>query len=366
VTAYDAIVIGGGLVGSAIAFGLQRQGLATLMLDEGDLAFRAARGNFGLIWVQSKGTNSPPYAQWTWMSAESWPRLRDEIQELSRDKLDYTRPGGLDVCLNAAEMDDKRKNMQQLKSHANHIEYEMLDRKSLTKLLPGLGDNIAGGCYSTADGHVNPLKLLRGLHVGLQAKGGNIESGSPVVSIDPQKSGFLVKTKSGNYSAARLIIAAGLGTKPLAHMVDLNIPVRPVRGQNLILERVRPFLTMPMSTIRQTAEGSVQVGASEEEVGFDECTSVDVLNELATRAVRIFPHLGQARVVRSWAALRIMTPDGYPIYAQSVKYPGAFAAVCHSGVTLAAAHVFELASAIAKGSLPTEIADMGDKRFAHD
>jgi len=59
--AFDAIVIGGGLVGSAIAWGLQREGLKTVLLDEGDHAFRASRGNFGLVWVQSKGLGAPHY-----------------------------------------------------------------------------------------------------------------------------------------------------------------------------------------------------------------------------------------------------------------------------------------------------------------
>ncbi len=362
--AFDAIVVGGGLVGSAIAYGLQRQGLATLMLDEGDTAFRAARGNFGLVWVQSKGANFPPYAQWTWKSAEAWSALRDEIQNISCINLDYSRPGGVEVCLEAEDMNAKQIEMQKLVSHANHIKYDMMDRKSLANLLPGLGKNVAGGCYSNADGHVNPLKLLQGLHIGLRAKGGIIDSGAPVISIDAQKSKFSVATKSGSYSAARLVIAAGLGTKKLANLIGLKIPVRPIRGQNLILERVHPFLAMPMATIRQTTEGSVQIGASEEDVGFDEGVSTDVLNNLASRAVRIFPHLAQARVIRSWGALRTMTPDGYPVYTQSEKYPGAFAAVCHSGVTLAAAHVFLIARAIANGRLPPEVAAMGEARFS--
>ena len=69
----DAIVVGGGLVGAAIAYGLQRQGLSTLMLDEGDIAHRASRGNFGLIWVQSKGLGAPHYQHWTHGSAQAWP-----------------------------------------------------------------------------------------------------------------------------------------------------------------------------------------------------------------------------------------------------------------------------------------------------
>jgi glycine/D-amino acid oxidase-like deaminating enzyme len=62
---FDAMVIGGGLVGSAIAWGLRREGLSVALLDEGDAAYRASRGNFGLIWVQSKGLGAPWYQRWT-------------------------------------------------------------------------------------------------------------------------------------------------------------------------------------------------------------------------------------------------------------------------------------------------------------
>ena len=87
------------------------------------------------------------------------------------------------------------------------------------------------------------------------------------------------------------------------------------------------------------------------------------MNRIAARAVRVFPHLKRARVVRAWGALRIMTPDSYPIYAQSQRHPGAFAAVCHSGVTLAAAHVLHLAAGIAEGALPEVLSPMNTRRF---
>src|SRR6202162_5149476 len=72
---YDAIVIGGGLVGSAIAYGLARAGMRAALLDEGDVAYRASRGNFGLVWVQSKGLGLAPYFNWTQLSARRWPEL---------------------------------------------------------------------------------------------------------------------------------------------------------------------------------------------------------------------------------------------------------------------------------------------------
>jgi len=64
----DVAVVGGGLVGAAIAWGLARAGTRVVVLDEGDVAFRASRGNFALVWVQSKGLGMPEYAAWTKLS----------------------------------------------------------------------------------------------------------------------------------------------------------------------------------------------------------------------------------------------------------------------------------------------------------
>ena len=335
------------------------------MLDEGDIAFRAARGNFGLVWVQSKGTDFPPYAQWTWVSAQSWSELNAEMLEITGEDIGYRRPGGVEICLDAEEFENTREAMDRLRSHAHHFEFQMLDRQALSELLPGLGPDVAGGCYSPADGHVDPLRLLRSLHQCFKVKGGHIESGSPVIAIQQRDSSFTVDTSNGRHQSGRLILAAGLGTRALAAMIGMKIPLRPERGQILVTERLRPFLSMPVSMVRQTAEGSVQLGASKENVGFDEGTRVPVMNAIASRAVRVFPHLARARVVRAWGALRVMTPDSYPIYAQSRQHPGAFAAVCHSGVTLAAAHALHLAPAIDEGLLPEHLAPMNARRFDH-
>jgi glycine/D-amino acid oxidase-like deaminating enzyme len=353
------------MVGAALAYGLQRRGLSTLMLDEGDVAFRAARGNFGLVWVQGKGADFPPYARWTWTSAQSWPGLNAEMQEITGEDIGYRRPGGVEVCLDSEEFEATHAAMRRLQSHAPHFDYQMLDRKALSELLPGLGPQIAGGCYSPADGHVNPLGLLRSLHQCFRAKGGRIENASRVVGIQHRGSTFSVDTARARYHGARLVLAAGLGTGPLAAKIGLKIPLRPERGQILVTERLRPFLSLPVSMVRQTAEGSVQLGASNENVGFDDGTLAPVMNRIAARAVRVFPHLARARIVRAWGALRIMTPDTYPIYAQSRQHPGAFAAVCHSGVTLAAAHALHLAPAIDEGKLPGNITPMNAERFDH-
>lgn len=128
-------------------------------------------------------------------------------------------------------------------------------------------------------------------------------------------------------------------------------------------ERTSRFLDMPTVSIRQTVEGSVMLGDSHEDVGFDDGIKPDVQSQIAARAVRTFPHLARLRIVRTWGALRIMTPDGFPIYEESRDCPGAFLATCHSGVTLAGAHALALAPRIAAGALGAEFNPFGTARF---
>jgi glycine/D-amino acid oxidase-like deaminating enzyme len=84
---------------------------------------------------------------------------------------------------------------------------------------------------------------------------------------------------------------------------------------------------------------------------------------LAARAITAFPQLADVSVQRTWGALRVMSPDGFPIYQTWPELPGVFALGCHSGVTLAAVHAEVLAPAIAAGSLPDETVAFRAERF---
>src|SRR5690606_31974496 len=123
---------------------------------------------------------------------------------------------------------------------------------------------------------------------------------------------------------------------------------------------------MPTVILRQTDEGSIMIGESREEGRIDDQSGMEVVQRLAARAVATFPVLARAKMVRTWAALRVMSPDGFPIYQQSESFPGAFSAACHSGVTLAGAHALRYARYVAQGSLPPEFEVFDARRFDAD
>jgi glycine/D-amino acid oxidase-like deaminating enzyme len=211
---------------------------------------------------------------------------------------------------------------------------------------------------------VNPLRLLRALHAAIVAEGGVCRSCARVESIEASPAGgYALATQTGRIAAERVVLAAGLGNATLAAAAGLAAPVRPQRGEILVLERQPQFLAHPTTSLRQTDEGTVLIGDSQEDVGFDDSVDVSVLSSMATRAVRTFPRLADARIARAWGALRVTSPDGYPIYDQSQTMPGVFLAACPSGVTLAPAHALMLAPWIDEGALPADLAPFGTQRF---
>jgi octopine oxidase subunit B len=363
-SASDVIVIGGGLVGSAVAYGMAREEARVLIIDEGDDAFGASVGNFGLVWVQGKGVGQPSYAAWTRNSAALWPSFADALREETGVDAQLLQPGGFDLCFSDEEFEERERQLSLLAEQCGGAyPFEMLDAAALRVRIPEIGRAVVGASYTPMDGHVNPLKLLFALRKALIIRGAQLVSSERVERIDAQESGFVVHGQRQRWTAARVVLAAGLGNRNLAPSVGLQAPVVPVRGQVLVSERVAPFLHYPTATVRQTNEGTVQLGDSLENVGFDNGVTTDVLSEIAARGVKAFPLLRNVRVVRAWGALRVMSPDGYPIYQQSSTCPGAFNVSCHSGVTLAAVHALRLAGWLSGGEMVPNIEAFSADRF---
>lgn len=358
-------IIGGGVVGLSIAYGLLKKGRRVTVFDEGDGAFRASVGNFGLIWVQGKGANKPEYAQWTRHSAKSYPMFAEELSCLTGQELALVQEGGYFMHTSESVLNERIDRYSALKAQlGGDYPYDVIDHQALKKEEPHIGPKVAGAIYHHEDGHINPLWLLRALATATQQLSGTLVSGCKIVDMAPHESGYKLTDAEGrHYTAEKVILAAGLGSIELSSKLGFKTHIRPQQGQVLITEKIPKLVHRPNAVVRQVNEGGVQIGASKAEVGFDNKEDQKTVSALAQHAIELFPELSKVKLVRSWAALRIMSPDGLPIYQESPEYKDVFFVTCHSGITLASAHAELLTDWLLKKPIKFDLTPFSEARF---
>ena len=125
------------MLGACVAWGLARAGQRVVVLDEGDLAVRASRGNFALVWVQGKGMGLAPYSRWTLGSAQTWPRLAAELLDETGLDVCLEQPGGFHICLSETEFERRSDFVRRFHAQPDVAAYqtEMLGRHALERVL---------------------------------------------------------------------------------------------------------------------------------------------------------------------------------------------------------------------------------------
>ena len=138
---YDVAVVGGGLLGSAIAWGLARRKCSVAVLDEGDRATRASRGNFALVWVQSKGLGMPEYAGWTVRGSNAYAAFADELRRETGIDVHFERPGGFHLALSETELEARALTLKRLHNQPHIVQYEtsILSASEVRRMLPDVG-----------------------------------------------------------------------------------------------------------------------------------------------------------------------------------------------------------------------------------
>jgi glycine/D-amino acid oxidase-like deaminating enzyme len=223
---------------------------------------------------------------------------------------------------------------------------------------------VVGAILHHQDGHANPLKLLMALAADVRRLGGRVVTGKTVTEVTKPDVFRVTCSDGATLGASKVVLSAGLGAALLGPRMGFRAPIRPQRGQVLITEKLPKLINRPSLIARQVDEGGIQIGATNEEVGADDRVTQRGLSGLAAEAIAAYPALSKAQLVRSWGALRVLSPDGLPIYQESADMPGAYMVTCHSGITLAAAHARLLPDWLEGSDTAPDLEAFSEARFA--
>ena len=338
----DVVVIGGGIIGLAVAFYLSREKLRVTVVERGAVGREASWAAAGYLSFQG-GSNTPgPRLELARTSCRMYHGWMEELAELTPADTGFLCCGLLELCLDEAEAGEakQRAAWQQAAGYA----VEWLDPTSLHKRHPHLAPDLSlhGGLLFPEVTQVRPPHLLRALTEAVLRLGGRIREYSPVTAIT--RSGDRVtgvRLATGEHLAAPVVLnAAGSWAPQLAPEMAF-MPVKPIKGTIVLLEvpapPTREILASSRGSIYTRADNHVLLGATVEDVGYDRGVRLGSVHTLVRQAMALMPSLKEASLVTAWTGLRPFSHDNLPYLGPVPGLEGAYAATGHyrSGIMLA-------------------------------
>jgi sarcosine oxidase subunit beta len=348
----DAIVIGGGAIGTSTAYYLSKRGARTTLLEAGELGCGSSSACDGFVIMQSKTPG--PHLSMAMASAEMYGTLSDELGWDVR----YRKRGGMIVIESSREYEAMRVFAERQREAG--LDVELVDGNEARRLEPALSERVAGATVSRMDGQVNPTRLVMGFARAAERLGLRIERGTKVTGFIVSGSKITgVRTTGGDFHADNIICCAGVHTPALLRPLGLNIPIEPRRGQLIVTEPAERVITRVMLCARyiaakyhpeilansddesvrlgvglaleQSESGGFLIGSTREFVGFNRNVTVSGIRAVAAHASKIVPALRGVKAVRFFAGLRPYTPDGRAFMGVAPGYGGLFVAAGHEG-----------------------------------
>jgi glycine oxidase len=260
------------------------------------------------------------------------------LSERAGKPIEYARTGTVEVALDAGEVEALRAAGRWLTDAG--LEARWLDCAALRELEPQVSAEAGGALYVSRHGFVSVPGLVEALVHSARFAGATLETPAEAVVVSPSSSGAEVRSGDRRWTADVVVVAAGSWSGRLRIDRVARLPIRPVRGQLLHLdwrEGPRPGRVIWGQACYAVpwSDGSLLVGATVEEAGFDESATLGGVLELGAAVHRLLPQAAAAAVRAVRVGLRPATPDGLPMIGQVA--PGVVAATGHyrNGILLA-------------------------------
>ena len=288
------------------------------------------------------------------------------VADTSKMPVAYKRTGTIDVASTAERLASLQDIARRLS--ARGVPLSMLDVAATRKEEPQLGDAVEGALLIPAHGYVNAAGLTRALVAAARCHGANFIEGR-VRALSRRDGALIVETGRGPLSADVVIVAAGSWSGDIDVAAAARVPVRPVRGQLLHLGWTGTPLTRVTwgdhCYLVPWDDGTLLVGATMEEVGFDERTTADGVRRLLAAACELVPSTSKAAFLSARAGLRPGTPDALPVIGWSTTVPNLMYATGHfrNGVLLCPITAQLVADAVLDNVIDPAMAATSPGRF---
>ena len=336
----EILVVGAGIVGCAVAYELARRGASVEIIDDRPIGMGSTQAGAGMLAPFIEAREEGALLDLTSRGLDVFEAFIAPLAGEAGASLEYHRTGTLEVALSADALTQLPRARAIAARHG--VASEELDSAGVRALEPGLPETALGGLLIPAHGFVGALALTQALATGAERLGARIVELGRIRRIHRSGADLVAVADRGSRSGGHVIVAAGCWSGEIEiEGARARVPVKPIRGQLLHLGWEGPPLNRVLFGERcylvPWHDGTVLVGATVEDVGFDERTTAAGVRQLLDAACELVPQASASTIVGMKAGLRPGTPDGLPIVGASSVLPNLVYATGHyrNGILLA-------------------------------
>ncbi len=369
---YDAIFVGGGVIGLASAWRAAKQGARVCVLERDRPAAGATGVAAGMLAPAGEASwGEDALVSLNLEALRRWPGFSEELQQASEVEIGFGQHGALHVALDRDEAESLRRRYYLHRRLG--LESEWLAGGPCRKLEPGLATSVRGGAHVPGEASVDPRRVVAALLTALDRDGVSVHGDARVTSAERRDGSWLLRTAEGEtFASATVVVSAGCWSGGLDWIPpESRPPVRPVKGEILTLRGPagEPVCEGIVAGDRvymvPRADGRLIVGATVEERGFDTTVTAGGVHELLREAYRLVPEVAELELVETTAGLRPGTPDNAPLIGMSAV-EGLLIATGHfrNGVLQAPLTADCIAALLAGEEPPIDLTPFSPQRFA--
>lgn len=367
----DVVIIGGGVIGCSIAYSLSKRGVEVTVLERGEIGAQASSAAAGIFSLLKPLDPIDAYNRLLLASLALFPSLATELETVSGISLEYEQTGTLRTSRHANVKQTQRIQRWIESCRAMGLQVELLTEDETHLREPLLAPEVCAAIYLPGEGQVRASSVVAAFAKAAIHYGASIAEHKEVVNIQAHNGSVISVTTadSDTMLCNQLILASGAWSKQCGKWLNIMLPVVPQKGQILALRQpsppIRHIIVGDGIYLAPKQDGTVIVGATKEEVGFDTHVTAGGALLLLESAVKLVPALEQCAVERLWAGLRPKTPDTFPILGRATGWDNVTLAVGHSsfGILLSAITGQTIAELITTGQIPEIICPFSLERF---
>jgi glycine oxidase len=381
VNAYDVLIVGGGIIGGALAFELARKDAGVLLLDRQQPGLEASWAAAGMISPAPDSTDASPLVPFARESHRLYPDFVASVERASGEAVEFCQCGALEVFWGPEGERNRDRRVDEIRQYG--VKVEPISITEARKLEPLVNPKIRAAVYIPDEAYVDPRALTQSILAAAKATGAEIRGAAEVISVlgsaqrcegvlgansEAMKAGSVSLKTGEKIYAKKIVITAGSFCGNIG-WIEHYAPTKPARGQMVALRGdsggLRCILRFENGYIVPRKDGRIVAGSTLEDAGFEKRVTPAGLQKILGAAVALAPSLESAAVAETWSGLRPDTPDHLPIMGPT-DVEGLYVATGHyrNGILLTAATAKCMSEIILTGKSSIGLERFSPMRFA--